>query len=41
LDTGAEQPGALALFRSLRYTEIGDYNDNPVAAYWLEKRLAD
>jgi GNAT superfamily N-acetyltransferase len=40
LDTGASQPGALALFRSLGYEEIEDYNDNPVAAYWLEKALA-
>ena len=39
LDTGAEQPGALALFRSLGYTEIEDYNGNPWAAYWLEKRF--
>ena len=39
LDTGAEQPGALALFRSLGYTEIEDYNGNPWAAYWLEKRV--
>jgi GNAT superfamily N-acetyltransferase len=39
LDTGAAQPGALALFRSLGYRDIADYNGNPWAAYWLEKRL--
>jgi GNAT superfamily N-acetyltransferase len=39
LDTGASQPGALALFRSLGYEEIEDYNGNPVAAWWGEKSL--
>ena len=40
LDTGARQPGALALFRSAGYREIGDYNGNPAARYWFEKALA-
>jgi GNAT superfamily N-acetyltransferase len=39
LDTGARQPHAMALYASAGYTEIGDYNANPVAAYWGEKRL--
>jgi pimeloyl-ACP methyl ester carboxylesterase/ribosomal protein S18 acetylase RimI-like enzyme len=40
LDTGAKQPASVALFRSAGYTLIADYNGNPVAAYWFEKRLA-
>jgi GNAT superfamily N-acetyltransferase len=39
LDTGANQPAALALFRSSGYREIGDYNANPYASYWFEKTL--
>ena len=39
LDTGAEQPHAEALYRSAGYREIGDYNDNHLAAYWGEKDL--
>jgi GNAT superfamily N-acetyltransferase len=40
LDTGDQQPEALALFRSAGYREISDYNANPYASYWLEKPLA-
>lgn len=40
LDTGDQQPDALELFRSAGYREIPDYNANPYASYWLEKRLA-
>jgi pimeloyl-ACP methyl ester carboxylesterase/GNAT superfamily N-acetyltransferase len=40
LDTGAKQQASVALFSSSGYTPIGDYNGNPVAAYWFEKRLA-
>jgi GNAT superfamily N-acetyltransferase len=40
LDTGARQPRAKALYTASGYVEIGDYNDNPYAAYWGEKRLA-
>jgi ribosomal protein S18 acetylase RimI-like enzyme len=40
LDTGAKQAASVALFRASGYEEIADYNDNPVAAYWFEKRLA-
>ena len=39
LDTGDQQPEALALFRSAGYREIPDYNANPYASYWLEKSL--
>ena len=40
MDTGARQPASVALFGSLGYGRIADYNGNPVAAYWFEKRLA-
>jgi GNAT superfamily N-acetyltransferase len=40
LDTGSEQPVAVRLFESTGYRAIPDYNDNPVAAYWFEKRLS-
>jgi GNAT superfamily N-acetyltransferase len=39
LDTGARLPEAVALFQSSGYVEIPDYNGNPYAAYWFEKRL--
>ena len=39
LDTGANQPAAIKLFRSSGYIEINDYNDNPYASYWFEKAL--
>ena len=39
LDTGPGQPDALRLFASAGYHEIPDYNGNPYAAYWFEKRL--
>jgi pimeloyl-ACP methyl ester carboxylesterase/GNAT superfamily N-acetyltransferase len=40
MDTGARQPASAALFSSSGYEQIADYNGNPVAAYWFEKRLA-
>jgi len=40
MDTGARQPASVALFSSSGYEQIADYNGNPVAAYWFEKRLA-
>ena len=40
LDTGARQPQAQALYESAGYRTIGNFNANPVAAYWGEKRLA-
>lgn len=39
LDTGWEQPHARALYLSAGYSEIDDYNRNPLAAFWGEKRL--
>ena len=39
LDTGAHQPHAVALYESAGYRPVPDYNDNPLAAYWGEKRL--
>jgi GNAT superfamily N-acetyltransferase len=39
LDTGAKQPHAKALYAASGFVEVGDYNDNPYAAYWGEKRL--
>jgi GNAT superfamily N-acetyltransferase len=40
LDTGARQPASVALFTSAGYEPIEDYNGNPVAAHWFEKRVA-
>ncbi len=39
LDTGPRQPHALALYRHRGYRPIGDYNGNPLASFWGEKRL--
>jgi GNAT superfamily N-acetyltransferase len=39
LDTGPRQPHAKDLYVASGYVEVGDYNDNPYAAYWGEKRL--
>ena len=39
LDTGPLQPHAVALYASAGYTEIGNFNANPLAAYWGEKAL--
>jgi GNAT superfamily N-acetyltransferase len=39
LDTGPRQPHAKALYAASGYAEIGNYNANPYAAYWGEKRL--
>ena len=39
LDTGALQPHAQALYESAGYRAIGNFNANPVATYWGEKRL--
>ena len=40
LDTGNNQPEALKLFQTSGYDPIPDYNDNPWASYWFEKRLS-
>jgi GNAT superfamily N-acetyltransferase len=39
LDTGPAQEHAWALYRSEGYAPIANYNGNPRAAYWGEKRL--
>jgi GNAT superfamily N-acetyltransferase len=39
LDTGDRQPESFALYISLGYHEIPDYNGNPWARQWMEKRL--
>jgi GNAT superfamily N-acetyltransferase len=39
LDTGAKQQASVGLFTSSGYDPIDDYNGNPVAAFWFEKRL--
>ena len=39
LDTGPSQAAALALYPRAGYVDIPDYNGNPYASYWGEKRL--
>ncbi|MBA3328279.1 MAG: GNAT family N-acetyltransferase [Solirubrobacterales bacterium] len=39
LDTGPRQPHARALYESVGYTEVPDYNANPYAAFWGGKAL--
>jgi GNAT superfamily N-acetyltransferase len=39
LDTGPLQAHAQRLYESAGYRAIGNFNANPVAAYWGEKRL--
>ncbi len=39
LDTGIHQHAALRLYPGAGYFEIDDYNANPYASYWGEKRL--
>ena len=39
LDTGAKQPGAQRMYERAGYARVADYNGNPYAAYWGEKRL--
>ena len=39
LDTGPLQQGAMALYAAEGYTEIANFNANPIAAYWGEKKL--
>ncbi len=40
LDTGAKQPGARRMYERAGFVPVPDYNDNPYAAFWGEKRLA-
>ena len=39
LDTAASFTEAVALYRSAGYTDIADYNGNPHASVWMERRL--
>ena len=39
LDTGPRQPGAQQLYESVGYAPIENFNGNPVATYFGEKRL--
>jgi GNAT superfamily N-acetyltransferase len=39
LDTGARQPRAQQMYERAGYVAVPDYNDNPYAAFWGEKRL--
>ena len=40
LDTGPRQSGAERMYRSAGYLPIGNFNANPVASFFGEKRLA-
>ena len=39
LDTGDRQPGAERLYRSAGYAPVANFNGNPVATFFGEKRL--
>lgn len=39
LDTGLDMAPAIGLYRACGYHEIEDYNGNPDAGWWFEKRL--
>src|SRR5690348_8068521 len=39
LDTGPRQPHAQRMYEAAGYAPIGNFNANPVASYWGEKRL--
>jgi GNAT superfamily N-acetyltransferase len=39
LDTGPRQPHAQRVYEAAGYRPIGNFNDNPVASFWGEKRL--
>jgi GNAT superfamily N-acetyltransferase len=39
LDTGPRQPHAQALYEAAGYRPIGNFNSNPLASFWGEKRL--
>ena len=39
LDTGPKQPGAQHLYESAGYASIANFNANPVATFFGEKRL--
>ena len=39
LDTGPKQPHAERMYRDAGYRDIGNFNANPFASFWGEKRL--
>lgn len=39
LDTGARQPHAIAFYQASGYRRVGNFNDNPAAAFHGEKQL--
>jgi GNAT superfamily N-acetyltransferase len=39
LDTGPRQAGAQRMYEAAGYRPIGNFNANPVASFWGEKRL--
>jgi GNAT superfamily N-acetyltransferase len=39
LDTGPRQPHAERMYREAGYADIGNFNANPFASFWGEKRL--
>jgi GNAT superfamily N-acetyltransferase len=39
LDTGPRQPHAERMYRAAGYADIGNFNANPFASFWGEKRL--
>lgn len=39
LDTGARQPHAQRMYEAAGYEPVGNFNGNPVATYFGEKRL--
>jgi GNAT superfamily N-acetyltransferase len=39
LDTGAKQPQAQRMYERAGYVAVPDYNGNPYASFWGEKRL--
>jgi GNAT superfamily N-acetyltransferase len=39
LDTGPDQPHAQRMYETAGYRPIGNFNHNPIASFWGEKRL--
>jgi GNAT superfamily N-acetyltransferase len=39
LDTGPYQPHAERMYRAAGYADVGNFNANPFASFWGEKRL--
>jgi GNAT superfamily N-acetyltransferase len=41
LDTGAAQPHAQRIYEAAGYRGVENFNDNPFASFWGEKRLGE